>query len=366
MQIKDYPIASIIVPVKDNNEGLLHLIRSLEGQTTQDFELIIVDDCSKPPVVIPTNSLNTPKLLRLKKNVGQALARNIGANEAKGLLIIFIDSDCIPNFNWISTYLKLYSKGQKVIASSFSTTSDGNVVANLRSDESEFYHIQDTGYVNCFTTSNVAIDADLFHKCRGFPNIRVGEDFLLGYKLFNMGKSVYWHSNNKVQQNNRSQLSAYLSQQFEWAKAAFAFRLMLPFVSNMKWNVKQSSLKLQILLALAALISAPISLWFMAFWYLPLIFITLTGVLNVPFVFFVYRRRGIVASIASLAFIMLLRNPCWAISLIRVVISPLTWIGFLRAKALEIIVLFDEKKREKSAKSSISFLIKTNIISKYS
>lgn len=366
MQIKDYPIASIIVPVKDNNEGLLHLIRSLEGQTTQDFELIMVDDCSKPPVVIPTNSLNTPKLLRLKKNVGQGIARNMGAKMAKGQLILFTDSDCSPNPKWVSTYVKLYKKGHKIIASSFFSGSNNTLVANLRSDESNFYQLSYNARVNCFTTSNLAIDNKTFHKCGGFPSLRVGEDFLLGYKLFNMNENTYWYPNNKVHQNNRTNPISYLHQQFEWAKAVFIFRLILPLVSDMKWNVRHSSLRLQILLTLSVFLCIPFSIYFTFFLYIILTSIMLVLALNFPFIRFIIHKRGYLATIKTLIFIVVFRNTCWTASLIRVFISPYIWHGFIRAKSMEKSIYNDKKKRESITQSSIQFIEKMDIILKYS
>ena len=48
---------SVIVPVKDNQTGVDKLIRALEAQTARSFEVIIIDDASRRPIVIPESSL---------------------------------------------------------------------------------------------------------------------------------------------------------------------------------------------------------------------------------------------------------------------------------------------------------------------
>lgn len=357
---------SIVIPVRDNFKGICSLIKALENQDNKNFELIIVDDGSKPPIKIPKNLLKNSQLLRLRSNMGQGIARNMGAKMAKGQLILFTDSDCSPNPQWVSTYVKLYKKGHKIIASSFFPGSNNNLVANLRSDESNFYQLSYEARVNCFTTSNLAIDNKTFHECGGFPGLRVGEDFLLGYKLFNMNENTYWYPNNKVHQNNRTNPISYLHQQFEWAKAVFIFRLILPLVSDMKWNIRHSSLRLQILLTLSVLLCIPFSIYFTFFLYIILTSIMLVLALNFPFISFIIHKRGYLATIKTLIFIVVFRNVCWTASLIRVFISPYIWLGFIRAKSMETAIYNNKKKRKSITQSSIQFIEKMDIISKYS
>jgi glycosyltransferase involved in cell wall biosynthesis len=74
-------------------------IESVLSQTYQDWEMIIIDDCSPDNV----NNLikeyiskdNRIKLIKLEKNIGPANARNEGIKQAKGKYIAFLDSDDI-------------------------------------------------------------------------------------------------------------------------------------------------------------------------------------------------------------------------------------------------------------------------------
>jgi glycosyltransferase involved in cell wall biosynthesis len=79
------PSISVIIPVFNHAAALKACLRSLEEQTLQDFEIIIVDDGSDTPVMNAA--------IRFEKNRGAPAARNAGFAEAKGEYVIFLDAD---------------------------------------------------------------------------------------------------------------------------------------------------------------------------------------------------------------------------------------------------------------------------------
>ena len=91
------PKVSIIMPAYNSGEYIEKTIKSIINQTFKDWELIIVDDCSKDNTVKILNKLKNNKfvIIKNKKNIGAALSRNKALNVAKGRYIAFIDSDDI-------------------------------------------------------------------------------------------------------------------------------------------------------------------------------------------------------------------------------------------------------------------------------
>ena len=47
MKLVDKPIVSIIMPVYNDKENVIESIKSVKDQTKYQWELIIVDDCSR-------------------------------------------------------------------------------------------------------------------------------------------------------------------------------------------------------------------------------------------------------------------------------------------------------------------------------
>lgn len=87
---------SIIMPSYNTAEFISKTIHSVLNQTYTDWELIIVDDCSKDntdEVIAPF--LADPRIRYLKNEVnsGAALSRNRALREATGKWIAFLDSD---------------------------------------------------------------------------------------------------------------------------------------------------------------------------------------------------------------------------------------------------------------------------------
>ncbi len=86
---------SIIVPVYNAEKFIRETIQSVLDQTYTDFELLLVDDCSRDKSAEVIESFEDERviLLRQEQNAGAYAARNRGLKEAKGRYIAFLDSD---------------------------------------------------------------------------------------------------------------------------------------------------------------------------------------------------------------------------------------------------------------------------------
>lgn len=95
--MKDYGLVSIITPNWNCARYICDTIRSVQAQMYQNWEMIIVDDCSKDgseEVVKPLMKMDGRiKFLKNAQNSGAAVSRNYALREAKGRWIAFLDSD---------------------------------------------------------------------------------------------------------------------------------------------------------------------------------------------------------------------------------------------------------------------------------
>ncbi len=89
------PDVSVIIPTYNRATLLGRAVRSVLNQTYDDFEVIIVDDCSTDNTKNIVKSLEDERItyIRHMKNRGAAAARNTGMTAAKGEYIAFQDSD---------------------------------------------------------------------------------------------------------------------------------------------------------------------------------------------------------------------------------------------------------------------------------
>lgn len=88
-------LISIIMPSYNTGQYIGESIRSVLAQTYENWELIIVDDCSTDETVAVVSSFADPRIcyFRNEENSGAAISRNRALREAKGRWIAFLDSD---------------------------------------------------------------------------------------------------------------------------------------------------------------------------------------------------------------------------------------------------------------------------------
>lgn len=88
-------LVSIIMPSYNTANYIGDTVQSVINQSYQNWELIIVDDCSTDNTDSIIELIQDPRIKYIKneKNLGAAVSRNRALREAKGRWIAFLDSD---------------------------------------------------------------------------------------------------------------------------------------------------------------------------------------------------------------------------------------------------------------------------------
>lgn len=88
---------SVVMPAYNAESFIEDAVNSVLAQTFEDYELIIIDDCSRDKTyeLIEGFARNNSKIrvYRNEKNSGVSFTRNFGISVAKGEWIAFLDSD---------------------------------------------------------------------------------------------------------------------------------------------------------------------------------------------------------------------------------------------------------------------------------
>lgn len=97
-------LVSIITPTYNCGKFIGETIESVLCQTYNNWEMIIVDDCSTDDTIEIVASFKDPRIKyhRLDHNSGAAVARNLALRLARGRWIAFLDSDDL----WLPTKLE--------------------------------------------------------------------------------------------------------------------------------------------------------------------------------------------------------------------------------------------------------------------
>jgi len=107
-------VVSIIVPVYNNLEITKDCIRSIINNTIGDFEIIIIDNGSNPPVPVNFScregKIYFPIIIRNKTNLGFPVAVNQGIKASLGDVIVLLNNDVIVTQNWLSLLMSQLNK----------------------------------------------------------------------------------------------------------------------------------------------------------------------------------------------------------------------------------------------------------------
>lgn len=89
------PLISVVIPTYNREKTIIRCLKSVMNQSYKNIEIIVVDDCSvdNTQAVVESISDNRIRFIKLEKNSGACVARNVGVENSKGEYIAFQDSD---------------------------------------------------------------------------------------------------------------------------------------------------------------------------------------------------------------------------------------------------------------------------------
>lgn len=215
-------IYSVIIPVYNRPEELDELLESLCKQTYVYFEVIVVEDGSS----IPAETVVERYKGRLDihylaiGNSGPAIARNKGAELAKGEYLLILDSDAVLPSAWLEQIhdaLKHYpvdafggpdrahpsfSPVQRAINYSMTSFLTTGGIRGGRRKLDKFYP----------RSFNMGVKRDVFRKIGGFADMRYGEDIDFSLRLVEAGFRVRLFPAAWVYHKRRTDFASFFNQ----------------------------------------------------------------------------------------------------------------------------------------------------------
>lgn len=177
---------SIIMPAYNCQDFIGKAIESVINQTYQNWELIVVDDCSSDQTVeIITNYANQESrivLKRNKENRGAAYSRNKGIKYAQGEYIAFLDSDDLWDQKKLEMQIDFMKKNKSLFSCTYyrKINEKGEETGQYIKDKSKIYY-KDL-LKNCPGNSTVMYNAKILGKTF-IPDIKKRNDYVMWLKV---------------------------------------------------------------------------------------------------------------------------------------------------------------------------------------
>jgi GT2 family glycosyltransferase len=99
-------------PVTENE--IRETFEGLQGQTTDDFETVVVSTRSKDLRELLKEVGLTCRFVEMTEDYGANAARNIGAALGRGDVVVFLDHDAIPAASFVEEHIAAYGAGDVV------------------------------------------------------------------------------------------------------------------------------------------------------------------------------------------------------------------------------------------------------------
>src|SRR5688572_18109496 len=113
------PLVSIVIPVRNEQAGIGHLLKDIRTQSYQNFEVIVVNDNSRDntaAIVLNFSSQDPRFTLLASRGEGKKVALTTGINASRGEIIVTTDGDCRVKMDWLKAMQKYFqAHGTKMV-----------------------------------------------------------------------------------------------------------------------------------------------------------------------------------------------------------------------------------------------------------
>lgn len=124
------PLITVVMPNYNGQRFAEQAIDSVLSQTFADFELIVIDDCSKDDSLQIINQKaecdGRIRVIALEKNAGVANARNVGIREARGKYVALLDNDDLWEADKLARQLAIAENGADIVYCSYDFIDEHN------------------------------------------------------------------------------------------------------------------------------------------------------------------------------------------------------------------------------------------------
>ncbi|WP_082125679.1 glycosyltransferase [Silvibacterium bohemicum] len=250
---------SVIIPTFNGARRIGNCLKALLAQVDgRDVEILVVDDGSTDETGSVVASYPGVRLIT-QPNAGPAAARNLGAREARGTILLFTDDDCVPMPDWLDAMLAPFNDPKVVGAKGIYRTHQKSMAARFVQIEYEdrYRLMSSQPDIDFIDTYSAAFRRGRFLEMNGYDTsfpVACAEDIELSYRMSARGWKMQFAPAAIVYHTHPDSLWRYLKKKYK-----FAFWRVVAVRKNPGKGVKDSHtpqvMKLQLLFPPALLMA---------------------------------------------------------------------------------------------------------------
>ena len=220
------PMVSIIIPVRNRPDQIDSCLDSLQrlNYPSDRLEIIVVNDGSDDGLTSEVVSGSPVRLMELSEQRGASYCRNLGASQANGKILAFVDSDCRVDPDWLYELIPAFEDPALAAV--------GGLVDGVRSRTSldRYEKVRSSLFLGKLwkrsveqdhsfyvPSCNLLTSRNAFVEVGGFrQDLEVGEDVDLCWRLQDMGKILEYRPQGAVAHMHRNSLIGFAGRRFKY------------------------------------------------------------------------------------------------------------------------------------------------------
>lgn len=188
---------SIITPTWNSEKYIIETIKSVKNQTYQNWEMVIVDDCSTDRTIDVLKGIAKTdkriKVLQQEKNLGAGAARTRGMLSSVGRFVAYLDADDLWKPNKLEKQVQFMKENNYAFScTSYEVVNDAGVPLN------KYIHmLPEVDYIgfltnNLLQTVGIMVDVEkVDKKYLIMPDIRRRQDAATWLQILKAGYKCY-------------------------------------------------------------------------------------------------------------------------------------------------------------------------------
>jgi GT2 family glycosyltransferase len=182
------PHVTVAVPVKDRRERMLRCLDALLAQDYPSYEVLVLDNCSSDGTAeaCRERASTAPVPVRVQVLPGTTgRLRNLAAKLARGEIVAFTDSDCMPAAGWLSGAVPAFERDPKLGVAQGTTLPEPGADLTLGWTAT----IEVTEWTGRFESCNLVVRRAALRACEGFEETvgHLWEDTAAGWSILLSG-----------------------------------------------------------------------------------------------------------------------------------------------------------------------------------
>jgi cellulose synthase/poly-beta-1,6-N-acetylglucosamine synthase-like glycosyltransferase len=201
---------SVIVPAYNSASTIGRCLEALGSQSRPADEVIVVDDGSTDDTARVAETLGV-RVIR-QRNQGPGAARNRGAAETQGDLLLFTDADCAPTVDWVERMLDGFDSPDIAgVKGTYRTRQRGLVPRFVQLEyESRYDRMEGQASIDFVDTYSAGYRKDVFDDSGGFDEaLRMNQDQELSFRLAEAGQRLVFVPEARVYHVHDRTILAY-------------------------------------------------------------------------------------------------------------------------------------------------------------